>query len=177
MNSRRLTRLLRRSGEERRRHFDAQGTSGLHVDDEVEAPAVYRQITTRVHGRPRPRDRHAAQFPAQPAFRAPDGPRAGSASATSAVSHASRAASRCSSPPKTYPFSVTPNRSNPLCRGTSWALFVLDPKRTSDDQTCPQLGSRPGHGRWLGFLLSCTPSIGRSASSGGRMFEHRSSRS
>src|SRR3954471_16614915 len=41
-----------------------------------------------------------------------------SASATFAASQASRAASRCSSPPKTCPFSVTPNRSNPLCRGT-----------------------------------------------------------
>ena len=30
-------------------------------------------------------------------------------------------ASRCSSPPKTCPFSVTPNQSNPLCRGTSHA--------------------------------------------------------
>ena len=38
-----------------------------------------------------------------------------------AASQASRAASRCSSPPKTCPFSITPNRSNPLCRGTSGA--------------------------------------------------------
>src|SRR3954453_16197994 len=36
-----------------------------------------------------------------------------------AASQASRAASRCSSLPKICPFSVTPNPSNPLCRGTS----------------------------------------------------------
>src|SRR3954462_7057453 len=39
-----------------------------------------------------------------------------------AASQASRAASRCSSLPKICPFSVTPNPSNPLCRGTRPSL-------------------------------------------------------
>ena len=47
-------------------------------------------------------------------------PATGDTSGSTAASQASRAASRCSSPPKTCPSSVTPNQSNPLCRGTSW---------------------------------------------------------
>src|SRR4051794_27293144 len=74
----------------------------------------------RLYPRPRPspgRDRHAAPFQARPPCTRWSS--RWSASATFAASQASRAASRCSSPPKTCPFSVTPNRSNPLCRGTS----------------------------------------------------------
>src|SRR3954470_20310740 len=45
-----------------------------------------------------------------------------------AASQASRAASRCSSLPKICPFSVTPNPSNPLCRGSS-AIFRITLQR------------------------------------------------
>src|SRR4051812_9084503 len=48
-----------------------------------------------------------------------------SASAWSAASRGWRAASRCSSPPKTCPSYAIPNPSNPLCRGTSRLPPVL----------------------------------------------------
>src|SRR3954454_18375911 len=47
-----------------------------------------------------------------------------SASAWSAANRGWRAASRCSSPPKTCPSYAIPNPSNPLCRGTSGSSAV-----------------------------------------------------
>src|SRR3954470_23530224 len=51
---------------------------------------------------------------------------------------ASRAASRCSSPPKTCPSSATPNQSNPLCRGTSQVMKVPTGLRAGQADEAPQ---------------------------------------